>query len=73
MNVKGAKEAYEGLAYKVLEDATPIEHRDVIRNNLEKQRVQIEEEIMVLEGRLSLKKEYLAKIEGGIDVLDELK
>ena len=43
MNVKGAKEAYEGLAYKVLEDATPIEHRDVIRNNLEKQRVQIED------------------------------
>ena len=62
MNVKGAKTAYEGLAYKVLEDATPIEHRDVIRNNLEKQRVQVEEEIMVLEGRLTLKKNTLRRL-----------
>lgn len=57
----------------VMQDSTPIEHRDVLRNNLEQQRVQVEEEIMVLEGKLALKKEYLAKIEGGIDVLDELK
>ena len=50
-----------------------VEHRAVLKNNLEVQRTVIEEEIMVLEGRLALKKEYLAKIEGGIDVLDELK
>tara|TARA_Y100000004_G_scaffold154191_1_gene178250 strand:+ start:2142 stop:2351 length:210 start_codon:yes stop_codon:yes gene_type:complete len=69
MNIEGARDVLMG----VMQDNTPIEHRDVLRNNLEKQRVQVEEEIMVLEGKLALKKEYLAKIEGGIDVLDELK
>jgi hypothetical protein len=69
MNIEGARDVLMG----VMQDSTPIEHRDVLRNNLEQQRVQVEEEIMVLEGKLALKKEYLAKIEGGIDVLDELK
>ena len=69
MNIEGARDVLMG----VMQDSTPIEHREVLRNNLEQQRVQVEEEIMVLEGKLALKKEYLAKIEGGIDVLDELK
>ena len=69
MNIEGARDVLMG----VMQDSTPIEHRDVLLNNLEQQRVQVEEEIMVLEGKLALKKEYLAKIEGGIDVLDELK
>ena len=69
MNIEGARDVLMG----VMQDSTPIEHRDVLRNNLEQQRVQVEEEIMVLEGKLALKEEYLAKIEGGIDVLDELK
>lgn len=69
MNIEGARDVLMG----VMQDSTPVEHRDVLRNNLEQQRVQVEEEIMVLEGKLALKKEYLAKIEGGIDVLDELK
>ena len=69
MNIEGARDVLMG----VMQDITPIEHRDVLRTNLEQQRVQVEEEIMVLEGKLALKKEYLAKIEGGIDVLDELK
>ena len=49
-----------------------IEHRDMLRSNLNQQRVQTEEEIAVLKGQLGAKKEYLAKIEGGLDVLDEL-
>ena len=69
MNIEGARDVLMG----VMQASTPIEHRDVLLNNLEQQRVQVEEEIMVLEGKLALKKEYLAKIEGGIDVLDELK
>lgn len=45
---------------------------DVLRNNLMQQQVEIEKQISVLEGQLQRQKEYLAKIEGGIDVLDEL-
>lgn len=49
-----------------------MEHRNMIRQNLNKQRETTEQEIAVLKGQLDLKKEYLAKIEGGLDVLDEL-
>ena len=49
-----------------------IEKTDVLRNNLMQQQVEIEKQISVLEGQLQRQKEYLAKIEGGIDVLDEL-
>lgn len=49
-----------------------MEHRDMLRNNLVQQREKIEQEISLLEGQLASKKEYLAKIEGGLDVLDEL-
>ena len=46
---------------------------EVLRNNLVQQQIEIEQQISVLEGQLQSQKEYLAKIEGGLDVLDELK
>jgi len=46
--------------------------RIMLRINLQKQQKEAEEQITVLEGKLARTKEYLAKIEGGIDVLDEL-
>ena len=49
-----------------------MEHRDMLRTNLNVQRTNTEEEIALLKGQLSVKKEYLAKIECGLDVLDEL-
>ena len=49
-----------------------MEHTKVLRNNLLQQQVEIEKQISVLEGQLQRQKGYLAKIEGGIDVLDEL-
>ena len=54
------------------EPVNTMEHRDMLRQNLNQQRVTAEEEISVLKGQLSSKREYLAKIEGGLDVLDEL-
>ena len=57
MNIEGARDVLMG----VMQDSTPVEHRDVLRNNLEQQRVQVEEEIMVLEGKLALKKSTLQK------------
>lgn len=54
------------------ESVNTMEHRDMLRQNLNTQRVTTEEEIAVLKGQLSAKREYLAKIEGGLDVLDEL-
>tara|TARA_E500000178_G_scaffold337190_1_gene376038 strand:+ start:2381 stop:2599 length:219 start_codon:yes stop_codon:yes gene_type:complete len=49
-----------------------MEHRKMIRTNLNKQKENTEQEIALLQGKLNSKKEYLAKIEGGLDVLDEL-
>jgi hypothetical protein len=49
-----------------------LSHRDMIRQNLIKQRETVVAEISLLQGQLDDKKEYLAKIDGGIDVLDEL-
>ena len=54
------------------ESPETMEHRQMLRQNLNTQRTAVEAEINVLEGKLAMKKEYLAKIEGGIDVLDEL-
>jgi len=54
------------------EPVSTMEHRDMLRQNLNTQRVTAEEKIAVLKGQLSSKREYLAKIEGGLDVLDEL-
>jgi len=53
-------------------DIKVMEHRQMIRTNLNKQRETTEQEIALLQGKLETKKEYLAKIEGGLDVLDEL-
>ena len=47
--------------------------RTMLRVNLQKQQKEAEEQITVLEGKLARIKEYLAKIEGGLDVLDELE
>ena len=47
--------------------------RTMLRVNLQKQQKDAEEQITVLEGKLNRLKEYLAKIEGGLDVLDELE
>ena len=49
-----------------------MSHSAMIRNNLTQQRDAVEQEIDVLKGLLNKKREYLAKIEGGLDVLDEL-
>ena len=54
------------------EPINTMEHSDMIRVNLNKQREVTEQEISLLQGQLDSKKEYLAKIEGGLDVLDEL-
>tara|TARA_Y100001951_G_C11255543_1_gene249140 strand:- start:763 stop:1014 length:252 start_codon:yes stop_codon:yes gene_type:complete len=54
------------------EQMKTLEHRQMIRVNLQKQQKEAEEQITVLEGKLVRLKEYLAKIEGGLDVLDEL-
>jgi|TARA_A200000159_G_scaffold136324_1_gene135875 hypothetical protein len=45
---------------------------EVIKQNLKTQHDKVSAEIGILEKQLADKKEYLAKIEGGIDVVDEL-
>ena len=55
------------------EQMETMTQRTMMRVNLQKQQKEAEEQITVLEGRLARLKEYLAKIEGGSDVLDELE
>ena len=62
----------EALIGVLDETMKTMEHTKVLRNNLLQLQVEIEKQISVLEGQLQRQKEYLAKIEGGIDVLDEL-
>ena len=50
-----------------------IEQTQLLRNNLKVQHEKVSAEIGLLEKQLADKKEYLAKIEGGLDVLDELE
>ena len=45
---------------------------EVIKQNLKTQHDKVSAEIGILEKQLADKKEYHAKIEGGIDVVDEL-
>ena len=45
---------------------------EVIKQNLKTQHDKVSAEIGILEKQLADKKEYLAKIEGGLDVVDEL-
>tara|TARA_Y100001956_G_scaffold72448_1_gene77925 strand:+ start:96 stop:314 length:219 start_codon:yes stop_codon:yes gene_type:complete len=58
----------------ILDDASmkTMTQRTMLRINLQKQQKEAEEQITMLEGKLNRTKEYLAKIEGGLDVLDEL-
>ena len=60
--------------FKLVVEPQPkiMEHTQMIRLNLQQQQLEIEKQIALLEGQLNKQKEYLAKIEGGIDVLDEL-
>ena len=55
------------------EEMETMTQRTLLRVNLQKQQKEAEEQITVLEGQLNRLKEYLAKIEGGLDVLDELE
>ena len=58
----------------VLDDTMDTMHKsEVLRNNLVQQQIEIEKQISLLEGQLQRQKEYLAKIEGGLDVLAVLK
>ena len=50
-----------------------MEQTQLLRNNLKVQHQKVSAEIGLLEKQLADKKEYLAKIEGGLDVLDELE
>ena len=45
----------------------------MLSNNLKLQHEKISKEILSLESQLADKKEYLAKIEGGLDVIEELQ
>ena len=45
----------------------------MIRNNLKLQHEKVSAEVGLLEKQLADKKEYLAKIEGGLDVIEELQ
>ena len=46
---------------------------DMLLNNLETQQAKVRQEIHLLEEELSDKKEYLLKIVGGIETLNELQ
>ena len=50
-----------------------MSHVEMLKNNLELQHDKISKEIISLESQLVDKKEYLAKIEGGLDVIEELQ
>ena len=50
-----------------------MSHVEMLKNNLELQHDKISKEIVSLESQLADKKEYLAKIEGGLDVIEELQ
>ena len=50
-----------------------MEQTQLLRNNLKVQHEKVSAEIGLLEKQLADKKEYLAKIEGGLDVLDQLE
>ena len=50
-----------------------MSHVEMLKNNLKVQHDMISQEIFSLENQLADKKEYLAKIEGGLDVIEELQ
>tara|TARA_B100001287_G_C22433350_1_gene412465 strand:- start:73 stop:288 length:216 start_codon:yes stop_codon:yes gene_type:complete len=55
------------------EPVETMSHSDMLRNNLKIQHEKTSAEVGLLEKQLADKREYLAKIEGGLDVLDELQ
>ena len=55
------------------ESLQTMSHVEMLKNNLELQHDKISKEIISLESQLVDKKEYLAKIEGGLDVIEELQ
>ena len=55
------------------EPVETMSHSDMLRNNLKIQHEKTCAEVGLLEKQLADKREYLAKIEGGLDVLDELQ
>ena len=52
--------------------AQTMEQTALLRNNLKIQHEKVSAELGLLDYKVADKKEYLAKIEGGLDVLDEL-
>ena len=55
------------------EPVETMSHGEMLRKNLTTQHEKVSAEVGLLEKQLADKKEYLAKIEGGLDVLDELQ
>lgn len=49
-----------------------MEHSQVLKQNLEAQMNGVEADIVSLKAQLAKKKEYLAKLEGGLEVIEEL-
>ena len=65
------KELQQGEVVGVAsENVSIISQAEALRHNLTKQKEVLEQEIDLLEGQLSKKKEYLAKIEGGLEVIE---
>ena len=50
-----------------------MSHVEMLSNNLKLQHDKISQEIVSLESQLADKKEYLAKVEGGLDGIEELQ
>ena len=50
-----------------------MSHAEMLSNNLKLQHEKVSKEILSIESQLADKKEYLAKIEGGLDVIEELQ
>ena len=55
------------------EPVETMSHGEMLRKKLTTQHEKVSAEVGLLEKQLADKKEYLAKIEGGLDVLDELQ
>ena len=55
------------------EPVETMSHGEMLRKNLTTQHEKVSAEVGLLEKQLADKKEYLSKIEGGLDVLDELQ
>ena len=63
-------EQLRGITKEPLET---MSHAEMLSNNLKLQHEKVSKEILSLESQLADKKEYLAKIEGGLDVIEELQ